>query len=172
MKPNRQQIESRNSQARQESWKRRHVTASSVGSRDLCGSKTGLFPLIRGSSCTPAYRLPCTLNNSDIYADKKTQHFSAASDYFHSKSHAISLSLLHCHTITGTQGVCGVRLSTLLTSSVSLSLSVFPLLPICVALPRLPAFEEKWLSTSLAFSSYVWLWVCTLGSFSGFPLAY
>lgn len=66
---------------RQESQKRRRrVTIFSVGSRDLRAHKTGLFPLIRGSSCTPgsppALR---TLNHTDIYADTKTSHFFAGS---------------------------------------------------------------------------------------------
>lgn len=59
----------------------------------------------------------------------------------------VSPSHLLFLTITGTQGVCRVRLSTLLTSKASLSLlslSIFsPFPPICLAHPRLPAFEES-----------------------------
>lgn len=140
----------RTARLRQESQKRRRwVTIFSVGNGDLCGHKTGLFPLIWGSSCTPASPPALhTLNDSDIYTDTKTSHFFAAS-YFHSKSCHLTLSPFPplssfsiCFTIAGTRGVCRERLSTLLTSTAS-SLSVFPPLPICLALPRLPAFEES-----------------------------
>lgn len=149
MKQKKVQIES-SARLRQESQQRRRwVTIFSVGSRDLCAHKTGLFPLIWGSSCTPgsppALR---TLNHTDIYADTKTSHLFAGSISIPSPA-IVSFppfpppsSLSICFTIAGMQGVCSERLSTLLTSTASLApLSVFPPLPICLALPRLPAFE-------------------------------
>lgn len=63
------------STSREESGERRRGVGLgfSVGKRDLCGCKTGLFPLIWGSSCTPASSPGLhALNYPDIYADRKT----------------------------------------------------------------------------------------------------
>lgn len=103
----------RTARARLESQKRRRgVTTFRVGNGDLCGRKTGLFPLIWGSSCTPATPPALhTLNYSDIYADTKTWHFFAAFSPLSAFPPCLTLPHHPFLTIAGTQRVCGVRLS-------------------------------------------------------------
>lgn len=92
-----------------------------------------VYSLLYGALPVPLPpRLPCThLTTLDIYADRKIQRFFAASISILKSCH---LTLFHFPlflppphlpflTITGTQGVCRVRLSTLLTSTASLSLT-------------------------------------------------
>lgn len=148
------------------------------GEGDLCDHKTGLFPLIWSSSCTPASpACPAhTLNYSDIYADTKTQRFFTAAISIPCPAILLSpfpFALPHrpCFTIAGTEGVCGGRLSTLLTSTASLtspsaSFHLFPsvrLYLVFLPLRRVVKYIIDFLQLRLSDCR-----VCRPGSLSGF----
>lgn len=74
----------------------------SVQRADLCGSKTGQFPLMWDSSCSsdspPAVR---TLNRSDIYADKKNTQLSLPASAF-----SIPERLFYSPSLASRQPLC------------------------------------------------------------------